>query len=112
MASGKQTQDDPRTAAEVKFDATLTMVQECAAEVAKLAQIVHESNSRAGNTTTVIHKTEGMGTWGAAAVVACFSTLVLMILFAIVIEPDLHDLKAWQDIMRKDIARLQAEKHP
>lgn len=69
-----------------------------------------------GNTQTVIHKTAGMGPWGAAAVTACMFTFLGLILFALVVLPTLHDLQAWQDVIRGKVSKLEAsqtqEKHP
>lgn len=65
-----------------------------------------------GNSQTVevTHKTAGLGPWAAAAVTACFFTFLGLILLAVIILPDLHDLQAWQDIMRSKIAKLEAGK--
>lgn len=60
-----------------------------------------------GNVQTVIHKSAGIGAWGAAAVTACFMTFMGMILLAIVVIPELHDLKAWSDIYRSKIYALE-----
>lgn len=60
---------------------------------------------------TVIHKTAGMQPLIAIAIVACLFTWVLMIVLAVIFVPDIHDLQAWHDIDRKDIARLQAQQN-
>lgn len=68
-------------------------------------EIVH--TQRNSNTQTIVH--QGMGMWGIAAIVACFATWVMLIVMYLLIVPDIHDVKAWQDILRKDVAKLQAE---
>lgn len=62
-----------------------------------------------GQTQTVIHKQQGMGTVGAVCATVCVMCALFLILGAIVFVPDIHDLKAWQDILRRDVARLQAQ---
>lgn len=64
-------------------------------------------HQQGGNVQTVIHKSTGIGPWGAAAVTACFMTFLGMILLAIVVIPELHDLKAWSDIYRSKIYALE-----
>jgi len=104
--------DDPRGPTQVTFDAIADQVRENSVVVSRLETVVekflqlHEGR----NTQTVIHKTEGMGAWGAAAVTACFFTMLALVLFALVVLPDLHDIKAWQDIMRQKISKLEAGK--
>jgi hypothetical protein len=61
------------------------------------------------HTQTIIHKTQGMGTVGVICATVSIMCVLFMILGAIVFVPDIHDLKAWNDITRKDIARLQAQ---
>ncbi len=61
-----------------------------------------------GNVQTVIHKTAGMGAWGSAAVTACMFTFLGLILLAVVVVPEVHDLRAWNDIIRAKISRLEA----
>jgi hypothetical protein len=68
-----------------------------------------KQESSGGHTQTVIHKSEGMGAWGAAAVVACFFTVLMMIFGAVIFVPDIHDLRAWKDIHHNDIAALKAD---
>lgn len=71
--------------------------------VESLADVLQ--STRTGNTQTVIHKTEGMGAWGAAAVTACFCTWFGLVLLMF----DLHDLRAWVDTYRAQIAQLQTQ---
>jgi hypothetical protein len=61
-----------------------------------------------GHTQTVVHKTAGMGPWGAAAVTACMFTFLGLILLAVVLVPEVHDLRAWNDINRGKVAKLEA----
>lgn len=61
-----------------------------------------------GQTQRVVYKQEGMGVVGIICATVCVMCVVIVILGAIVFVPDIHDLRAWNDITRKDIARLQA----
>lgn len=61
-----------------------------------------------GNTQTVVHKTAGMGAWGAAAVTACMFTFLGLILLSVVMIPEIHDLRAWNDILRSKAAKLES----
>ncbi len=99
---------DPRKPQDVSYDAIADQVREATYLVRDVAEMVRESLSRSGNTQTVIHKTEGMGAIGIVCASICVACVLFLILGAILIVPELHDLKAWQDINRKDIARLQA----
>lgn len=76
-------------------------------DLTNLVRTVIESMP-AGNTQTVIHKQQGMGFVGVICASVCVMCVVVLILGAIVFVPDLHDIKAWQDILRRDVARLQA----
>lgn len=89
---------DPDT---VRFD---LLVDQVNALVGKMDAVIE----RGGNTQTVIHKTAGIGPWGAAAVTACFFTFLGLILLAMLILPDIHDLKAWSDIYRTRIQEITA----
>lgn len=100
---GTHVEADDRDPDTVRFD---LLVDQVNALVGKMDAVI----DRGGNTQTVIHKTAGMGPWAAAAVTACFFTFLGLILLAVVILPDLHDLQAWQDIMRQKIAKLEASK--
>lgn len=88
-----------------RLDASVASFVECI-EVLKEQQ----KNFGNANTQTVVHQQAGMGAWSIAAVVACFFTFLGLILFAMVVIPELHDLKAWSDIYRSKIYTL--EKHP
>lgn len=57
---------------------------------------------------TVIHRTEGMGPWGAAAVTACMFTFLGLILFALWAVPEIHDLKAWVSVHTTKINSLES----
>jgi len=62
-----------------------------------------------GNTTTVIHKTEGMGAWGSAAVVACFLTYLSLIIFAMWSIFQINNLTAWKDVYGRDLAAMKQQ---
>lgn len=95
---------DDRSPEVKRFDAICDQVVEMNRLVRSLVEKVPK-----GQVQTVIHKTQGMTAWSVAAVVSCFFTILLVVLLAIIFVPDLHDLKAWQDILRKDVARIQAQ---
>lgn len=76
--------------------------------VTRLDAVLQQDNK--GTTQTVIHQHAGMQAWGVAAVVACFFTFLGLILFAMVVIPELHDLKAWSDIYRSKIYTLEKGK--
>jgi len=57
---------------------------------------------------TVTHTQSGLSGWNIAAVTACFFTSLMLIALAIIIIPDIHDLRAWRDIHSAKIARLEA----
>lgn len=79
-------------------------------QMVDLSSIVKEIASSRGQSQTVIHKTEGVGTWVSAAVVACFATWVVIILSAIYFVPTLHDLTAWEQILNTRITKLESTK--
>lgn len=65
--------------------------------------------SKQGPTQTVIHKTAGMGPWGAAAVVACFATWLGLILFGVWTYFQVNNLWAWKDVHAAKIAVMEAK---
>lgn len=67
-------------------------------------------NQQAGrNDVRVTHTQTGMGAWGAAAVTACFFSTLIVIAFAIVVIPEIHDLRAWQTIFGRDISTMKQQ---
>jgi hypothetical protein len=100
--------DDGRTLEQVRYDAMSDKVHDAADTVLELAKLVKEL-AHGGTTNTVIHKTEGMGAVGILCACVCVFCALFIILGAVMIVPEIHDLRAWQDINRKDIARLQAQ---
>jgi hypothetical protein len=75
-----------------------------------LTKLVREviDNIPAGNTQTVIHKTQGMGTVGVICATVCVMCVVILILGAIIFVPDIHDLRAWQSTFGRDLAAIKA----
>lgn len=98
--------EDDRDPATVRTD---LLVDQVNALISKFDEVLQQDR---GHTQTVIHKTAGMGAWGAAAVTACMFTFLGLILLAIVIVPEVHDLRAWNDINRAKIARIEAGRTP
>lgn len=99
---GTHVEADDRDPDTVRFD---LLVDQVNALVGKMDAVIE---TRGSNTQTVIHKTAGLGPWGAAAVTACFFTFLGLILLAMLILPDIHDLKAWSDIYRTRIQEISA----
>lgn len=77
-------------------------------QLERLAKKLVEAAST-GNVTTVIHKTQGMGNWGAAAVVACFATWFALILFGVWVYFQVSNLWAWKDIHNAKISVLEGK---
>jgi len=102
--------EDDRDPSTVRMD---LLVDQVNALLGRMDDVLRHDH---GNTQTVIHKTAGMGPWGAAAVTACMFTFLGLILFALVVLPTLHDLQAWQDVIRGKVSKLESaktqEKHP
>lgn len=61
------------------------------------------------NTQTVVHRNEGMGAWGSAAVVACFLTYLSLIIFAIWSIFQINNLTAWKDVFGRDLAAMKQQ---
>lgn len=108
--------DDPRTEEQRRYDAICDQVAEATRLVRELAAII----PRAGQTQTVIHKTQGLG----AAGIVCAAICVLCVLFVAVefnrqntdtiktqavIDGRLRDLDAWRGVHSNDIAALKAK---
>lgn len=62
-----------------------------------------------GQIQHVVYETKGMGAIGVICAAICGLCVLFLLLGAIFIVPELHDLKAWQDILRKDVAKIQAQ---
>jgi hypothetical protein len=62
-----------------------------------------------GQHQTVLHRTEGMGYIGVICASVCVMCVVVLIVGAILIVPELHDLRAWKDIHAAKIAKLEAQ---
>jgi hypothetical protein len=102
--------EDRRRKSDVKFDALVDQINSLTESVGRL---INQDSKKSGNTTTVIHKTVGFGNWGVAAlvaaIVACFATWAIIGILAMIFVPEIHDLRAWHDIDRKEIAQLKAQ---
>lgn len=61
------------------------------------------------HTQTVIHRTAGMGPWGAAAVTACFLTYLSLVILAIWASFQVNNLWAWKDVHAAKIAVLESK---
>lgn len=59
------------------------------------------------NHITVTHTQAGMSGWSIAAVVACFFTSVMLLGLAMVVLPEIHDLRAWESIYGRDLAAVK-----
>jgi len=76
---------------------------------ATVLALVAELRRQERHGITVTHTQAGMGHWGAVAVTACLFTTLMVIALAIVILPDIHDLKAWQNVFGRDIAAMKQQ---
>lgn len=85
-------------------------LEEFTKQVSRLAEISEKIISKDTSSQVVhIHKTEGATNWGTAAIVACFCTWLFIIVFSVIIVADIHDLKAWSDINKNDIATIKGK---
>ena len=75
--------------------------------VGRLDSLIELQQAR--NSIVVTHTQAGMGVWGAVAVTACLFTTLMVISLAIVILPDIHDLKAWENVFGRDIAAMKQQ---
>jgi hypothetical protein len=69
------------------------------------------------NVQTVIHKQAGPGGLLAAAITACFCTLILLVIVVFLwqrdidrIEAQIRDHQAWIGVYGNDLAKLKAER--
>ncbi len=76
--------------------------------VADMTKAVEKVIQNPGQTQRIIYKTEGMGMIGVVCATICVMTLVCLILGAILVVPELHDQRAWTDILRSKVAKLEA----
>lgn len=83
----------------------LDLMVDQVADLAKSVKELVERTPAGGQTQTVIHKTQGMSAWGAAAVVACFATWIALIVIALWES----NLWAWKDIHDHRISVLEAK---
>lgn len=97
--------DDFRSAEQMRYDAICDQVR----EVTQLVKVVIEKVPQHGAVQTVIHRNEGMGAWGAAAVTACFLTYLTLIIFAIWSIFQINNLWAWKDIHAGKIERATSD---
>lgn len=71
--------------------------------------LVEEIRQRGGITQTIIHKSEGMGAWGAGAVAACFCTYLALIIFAVWTIFQVNNLTAWENVYGRDLAAMKQQ---
>jgi hypothetical protein len=87
-----------------KVDILFDNMVELTAQVRRVCEVTEGRNVQ-----TVIHKSTGMGAWGAAAVVACFATWVMMLMFGIWTVFQVNNLAAWKDVHGSKIAVLEGK---
>lgn len=80
-------------------------------QIGRLAELVSKLVEGGGNSsvTTVIHKQAGPGGLLAAAVTACILTWAGLIVLAILLVPDIHDMRAWIAVHSAKIAVLEGK---
>jgi hypothetical protein len=89
-------------------DAILTYTSKVDALVDRIDALLDHQQS-AGNNQTIIHRTEGMGAWGSAAVVACFLTYLSLIIFAVWSIFQINNLTAWKDVYGRELAAMKQQ---
>ena len=103
---------DHRSREAQRYDAICDQVMESSAEVQQLSVLCRElivTIPKQGTLPEIHYKSEGMGIVGVICATICVMTLVLfLILGAILVVPEIHDLRAWLDINRAKIAKLEA----
>lgn len=78
-------------------------------EIERLCNILEKHHSQ----ITVTHtQASSIGGWQVAAVCACFFTMFALIIALIFAVPEVHDLRAWQDVLRQRVAKLEAQTPP
>jgi len=109
---------DFRTDDQIRYDAMCEQARQVTEQARQVTELVKTLLERSpyGQAQTVIHKTQGMGAWGAAAVTACFMTMLVFVVFMVVYEKDqgkidgrLRDLDAWRGVHSNDIGALKAD---
>ena len=103
--------EDFRTAEQTRYDALCDLLKRSMEQTERAETLILTLAESVQNGThqTVIHKQEGMGAVGILCACVCVFCALFIILGAVMIVQEIHDLLAWQDINRKDIARLQAQ---
>ena len=87
-----------------KVDILFDNMVELTAQVRRVCEVTEGRNVQ-----TVIHKSTGMGPWGAAAVVACFATWIMMLMFGLWSVFQINNLWAWKDVHASKIAVLEGK---
>lgn len=77
--------------------------------VDKMEVFAEALTSKVSQTQTIIHRNEGMGAWGSAAVVACFLTYLSLIIFAVWSIFQINNLTAWKDVYGRDLAAMKQQ---
>lgn len=77
--------------------------------VGRIDAMLERIDKGSGHVQRVTVETKGMGAWAAAAVTACFFTSLMLIGLAIVIIPEVHDLRAWETIFGRDLAAMKQQ---
>lgn len=78
-------------------------IREVTLEIRQL--LTHLAREPHQNVQTVIHRSEGVTPWVAAAITACFCTWFGLILVML----DIHDLRAWVDVLKQRITAVEAK---
>lgn len=73
----------------------------------RLDSLLDELAKGHGTVQTVVHKSSGMGPWGAAAVCACFMTYLALVLFALWSVFQINNLTAWKDVYGRELAGIK-----
>ena len=73
--------------------------------------VLLEHQQAGTQTTTLIHKSEGVSAWVAAAITACFMTYLALILIGTWTFFQVNNLAAWKDVHASKIAVLEGKQN-
>ena len=102
---------DHRSREAQRYDAICDQVMETSAQVQKINDLFRElidTIPKQGTIQEIHYKSEGMGVVGVICATICAMSVLFLILGAILVVPEIHDLRAWLDINRAKIAKLEA----
>jgi hypothetical protein len=102
--------EDFRTAEQTRYDALCDLLKRSMEQTERAETLILTLAESVQNGThqTVIHKQEGMGAVGILCACVCVFCALFIILGAVMIVPEIHDLKAWQGQFGRELAAMKA----